>query len=185
VFDFSNNGLEKSQKYTWAPWSGINPAQFCVYNGNLYYASADAVGLVYEMNQTTYNDNGSAINSYLWTKEFSGQGPHSTWFKDWRFANLLYGLLGDWLMGLTIRVDSDEGDGLTYDLDCNPGSSTWGSVVWGSDIWDAGSTTDDVKQPLGQFRGKRIQFKFSNKNTVNSGFKVVGLNLTYNLKGKR
>jgi hypothetical protein len=185
VFDFSRNGLEKSQKYTWTPWSGINPSQFCVYNGDLYYGSANPVGFVYKMNQTTYNDNGTAINSYLWTKEFSGQKPHSTWYKDWRFANLLYGLLGDWLMGLTIRVDSDRGAGLTYDLDCSPGNSVWGTVIWGSNIWDAGSATDDVKQALGQFRGKRIQFKFSNKNVINAGFKVVGLNLTYNLKGKR
>jgi hypothetical protein len=185
VFDFSSNGLEKSQKYTWAPWSGIKPAQFTVYNGDLYYASADAVGFVYEMNQTAYNDNGTAIDSYAWSKEFSGRPQHSTYYKDWRFANLLFGLLGDWLMGITIRVDSDEGDGLTYDLDCSPGDSTWGTMVYGQENWDAGSTTDDVKQPLGQFRGKRVQFKFSNKNTVNSGFKVVGLNLTYNLKGKR
>lgn len=185
VFDFSNNGLERSQKYRWAPWTGINAAQFTVYNGDLYYGSANPVGLVYKMNQTTYNDNGAAINSYFWTKEFSGQKPHSVWYKDWRFANLLYGLLGKWKMGITIRVDSDQGDGLTYDLDCSPGDSTWGSVIWGSDVWDAGSTTDDVKQPLGQFRGKRIQFKFSNKNTLNAGFKVVGLNMSYNLKGKR
>jgi hypothetical protein len=185
VFDFSRNGLEKSQKYTWAPWSGINAAQFVVYNGNLYYASADAVGFVYQMNQTTYSDNGVAINSYFFTKEFSGQAPHSTWFKDWRFANLLYGLIGDWDMGITIRVDSDSGDGFTYDLDCDPGDSVWGTLIFGSDNWDAGSTSKDIKQPLGQFRGKRIQFKFSNKNTVNSGFKVIGLNLTYNLKGKR
>jgi hypothetical protein len=185
VFDFSRNGLEKSQKYTWAPWSGLNAAQFVVYNGNLYYASADAVGHIYQMNQSSYNDNGTAIDSYLFTKEYAGQSPHSTWFKDWRFANLLYGLIGDWNMGITIRVDSDSGDGLTYDLDCDPGSSTWGSLIYGVDDWNAGSTAKDVKQPLGQFRGKRIQFKFSNKNTVNSGFKVIGLNLTYNLKGKR
>jgi hypothetical protein len=185
VFDFSLNGLEKSQKYTWAPWSGINPAQFVVYNGNLFYGSANPVGLIYSMNQTAYNDNGTAINSYAWTKEFSGAAQHSTWYKDWRFANLLFGLLGDWLMGITIRVDSDQGEGYTYDLDCNPGDSTWGTIIWGSDVWDAGSNIDDIKQPLGQFRGKRIQFKFSNKNILNSGFKVVGLNLTYNLKGKR
>lgn len=185
VFDFSRNGLDKSQKYTWAPWSGMNAAQFCVYNGNLYYGSADAVGHVYLMNQTTYSDSGSAINSYFWTKEFSGRGQHSTWYKDWRFGNLLYGLLGKWKMGLTIRVDSDKGDGLTYDLDCSPGDSVWGTIIFGQNNWDAGTETKDIKQPLGQFRGKRIQMKFSNKNTLNSGFKVVGLNLTYNLKGKR
>jgi hypothetical protein len=137
------------------------------------------------MNQTAYNDSGTAINSYFWTKEFAGQPAHTTWYKDWRFGNLLFGLLGDWLMGFTIRTDSDKGDGTTTDIDCNPGSSTWGSMTWGTDIWDAGRDVKDIKSPLGQFRGKRIQFKFSNKNVVNAGFKIVGLNLTYNLKGKR
>jgi hypothetical protein len=185
VFDFSRNGLEKSQKFTWTPWTGMNAAQFAVYNGDLYFATSNAVGFVYKMNQTAYNDSGTAINSYFWTKEFAGQPAHTTWYKDWRFGNLLFGLLGNWLMGITVRTDSDKGDGITTDIDCNPGESTWGSMVWGSDIWDAGRDIKDIKSPLGQFRGKRIQFKFSNKNVVNAGFKVVGLNLTYNLKGKR
>jgi len=185
VFDFSTNGLQKSQKYTWIPWTGINAAQFTVYNGNLYYASADPVGFVYAMNQSPSNDSGVAINSYWWSKEFGGQPAHTTWYKDWRFLNILYGLLGDFNMGLTIRVDSDQGDGTTYDLDCSPGSETWGSLVWGSDNWDAGRGTKDLKYPLGQFRGKRIQFKYSNKNTVNQKFQVIGINLTYNLKGRR
>jgi hypothetical protein len=185
LFDFSNDGIEKAQKYTWLPWSGINAAQFTVYNGDLYYACSNAVGFVYKMNQSGYSDSGTAIDSYFWTKEFSGQPQHSTWYKDWRFTNLLYGLLGDYQMGLTIRVDSDQGSGQTYDIDCSAGTSTWGSMIWGSDNWDAGRDSKDIKYPLGQFRGKRVQFKFSNKNTVNQGFKVVGLNLTYNLKGKR
>jgi hypothetical protein len=185
VFDFSTNGLEKSQKYTWAPWSGLNASQFVVYNGDLYYSCSDAVGKIYKMNQISYNDNGTAIDSYFWSKEFSGQKPHGTWFKDWRFANLLYGLIGNWLMGLTTRTDSDSGDGTTIDIDCNPGSSVWNTLVWGSGNWEAGRSTKDLKNPLGQYRGKRIQFKFSNKNTINSGFKVIGLNMAYNLKGRR
>ena len=184
-FDFSSKGLQKEQKYTWIPWSGINASQFTVYEGDLYYASADTTGFVYEMEQTLANDSGTAINSYFWTKEFPGQPAHSTWYKDWRFANLLYELVGTYNMGLTIRVDSDQGDGVTYDLDCSPGSSTWNSMVWGTDDWDAGRESKDLKYPLGQFRGKRIQFKFSNKSTANQKFKVIGLNLTYNLKGRR
>ncbi len=185
VFDFSTSGLEKAQKYTWIPWTGINASQFTVYGGSLYYSCSNNVGYVYKMDQTSYNDSGAAINSYFWTKEFGGIGSQGVWHKDWRFSNILYGLIGDWLMGLTIRVDSDQGEGVQYDLDCNPGLSVWGTMVWGQDNWDAGRDVKDLKYPLGQFRGKRIQFKFSNKNTINSGFKVVGQNLTYNLKGKR
>jgi hypothetical protein len=185
LFDFSRSGLQKEQKYTWLPWTGINASQFTVYEGNLYYASADATGFVYAMNQTLANDSGTAINSYWWTKEFPGQPAHSTWYKDWRFVNLLYELVGAYKMGLTIRVDSDQGSGLTYDLDCAPGGSLWGTMVWGINQWNAGQESRDLKYPLGQFRGKRVQFKFSNKNTLNQKFKVIGLNLTYNLKGKR
>jgi hypothetical protein len=185
VFDFSTNGLQKSQKYTWIPWTGINAAQFTVYGGNLYYACSNAVGHVYRALNASYSDSGTAINSYFWTKEFAGQPQHSTWYKDWRFANLLYELAGNFNMGLTIRTDSDRGEGIRYDLDCSPGSSVWGSMVFGTDNWEPGRDLKDLKYPLGQFRGKRVQFKFSNNNTANQNFKVVGLNLTYNLKGRR
>lgn len=185
VFDFTKQGLEKSQKYTWAPWTGINASAFTVYNGDLYYASSNPVGLVYEMLTSNYTDSGSAIDSYYWTKEFSGHKAHSIWYKDWRFANILYELTGDFLMGLTVKVDSDRGSGQQFDLDCDPGSSKWGSLVWGTDTWEPGKDVSDIKFPLGQFRGKRIQFKFSNKNTAGVNFKIVGFGYTYNLKGRR
>jgi hypothetical protein len=185
VFDFSTDGLQKSQRYTWIPWTGINAAQFTVYGGNLYYACSDAVGHVYRALSANYSDSGTAINSYFWTKEFAGQPQHSIWYKDWRFANLLYDLAGNFYMGLTIRTDSDRSDGIRYDIDCSPGSSVWGTMVFGTDNWEPGRNLKDLKYPLGQFRGKRVQFKFSNNNTANQNFKVVGLNLTYNLKGRR
>jgi len=38
---------------------------------------------------------------------------------------------------------------------------------------------------LGAARGKRIQLYFSNQNTINQKFKIIGLNYSYNLKGRR
>jgi hypothetical protein len=74
---------------------------------------------------------------------------------------------------------------LQEEIDCNPGTVLWGAFTWGNANWEAGRSEKDIKKPLGQFRGKRIQFKFSNINKVAAKFKVVGLSLTYNLKGRR
>jgi len=137
------------------------------------------------MNNGTYVDGSTAIDSYIWTKEFAGLPGHESWHKDFRFLNLLYDLGGSWLNGITTRVDSDMGDGVTETIDCDPGTILWGAFSWGLANWEAGRTERDLKKPLGQFRGKRIQFKFSNLNTANTKFKVVGLSLTYNLKGRR
>ena len=189
VIDFSTENLSKKQKITFSPWTGLQASQFCVYGGNLYYGSANDVGFVYRMNNGTYSDDSTgtptAIDSYVWTKEYAGDAGHEAWQKDWRFANILYDLAGDWFMGISTRVDSDAGSGLQESIDCNPGTNLWGAFAWGNANWEAGRSEKDIKKPLGQFRGKRIQFKFSNLNTVATKFKVVGLSLTYNLKGRR
>jgi hypothetical protein len=185
VFDFSNSRLTKDQKYTWAPWTGLYPRCFCNYDGKLYYGTSQSTGFIYEMNTSTYNDDGTAIDSYVWSKEYSGLPGHESNHKDWRFLNLLYELVGAWKMGLTIRVDSDKGVGTSQDIDCTPGSSLWGTMVWGVDNWEPGKNDKDLKLPLGGFFGKRVQFKFSNKNQVNQNFRAIGLSLTYNLKSRR
>jgi hypothetical protein len=186
VLDFSNLHANKKQKYTWAPWSGLNIAQFCVYEGNLYGALSTATGQVYKLLTSNYDDNSVAINSYYWTKEFYGNPGHETWWKDWRFANIIYELCGAWKMGLTTRVDSDSGSGTEVDVDLTPSTTLWGStLVWSSTTWDAGRSEFDLKRTLGNFRGKRIQFKFSNKNTAGRKFRIVGMKLRYNLKGIR
>ena len=185
LMDFSDEHLNKKQTITWVPWTGLNISQFCIYGGNLYYGTSDSVGYVYKMNNGTYVDGSTAIDSYIWTKEFAGLPGHESWHKDFRFLNLLYDLGGSWLNGITTRVDSDMGDGVTETIDCDPGTILWGAFSWGLANWEAGRTERDLKKPLGQFRGKRIQFKFSNLNIKNTKFKVVGLSLTYNLKGRR
>jgi len=185
VFDFGLGRLNKKQKTSWVPWTGINAAQFTVYNNNLYYASSTATGFVYKMNQSTYSDDGTAINSYYWTKEFSGLPGDENTFKDFRHAQVFFEKSGDYFMGFTAKVDSDSGSGNTSSIDLNPGGSLWGTMVFGRDTWGGGSTEGEERKYVAPMRGKRIQFKFSNQNTVNQKFKVVGLNFVYNNKGLR
>jgi hypothetical protein len=185
VYDFTLNRVSKQQKAVWVPWTGLNAAQFTVYGSSLYYATSTATGFVYKMNQTTYGDDGSAINSYIWTKEFSGLPGDENVHKDFRYAQVFYEKSGDYFMGFTAKVDSDAGSGNTTQIDLNPGGSLWGSMVWGRDLWGGGSTEGEYRHFLAPLRGKRIQFKFSNQNTVNQKFKVVGLNFVYNKKGLR
>jgi hypothetical protein len=185
VMDFSISNLAKTQKEAWVPWTGLNAAQFTIYGGNLYYASSTATGFVYRMEAGVYSDDGAAINSYYWTKEFSGADSEYNDFKDFRYVNLLVENSGDWFMNFAYRVDSDSGDGSTQQLDLDPGSSLWGTMVWGSDTWGGGSDQEENRIYLATARGKRIQFKFSNQNTAGQKFKVHGLSFAYNLKGYR
>lgn len=186
VYDFGISNLSKQQEASWVPWSGMTAEQFAVYGGKLYYQSSDEVGHVYEMlKEGQFNDDGAAINSYIWTKEFSGAPGDEQTFKDFRYTNILYEKSGDWSMNLTYRVDSDLGDGNTIAVDLNPGGSLWGSAVLGRDNWGGGNENGEDRIYLGQLRGKRIQFKYSNQNTINQKFKTIGMQYSYNRKGRR
>jgi len=185
VMDFSIDNLSKNQKEAWAPWSGLNASQFTIYNGSLYYGSSDPVGFLFKEDPGVYADNGNAIDSYFWTKEFAGYDGDESFSKDFRYTNLLVDLAGAYSMGFAVLTDSDSGSGTLYDIDLNPEASLWGSMIWGTDTWGGGSTQRDIRQPLAGARGKRIQYKFSNKNMVNQRFKVHWQNFTYNLKGPR
>lgn len=185
MMDFTPEVLRPGRKETWVPWTGLNVAQFTVYNGTLYYGTSTATGYIYKMVEGTYNDDGAAINSYLWTKEFACGPGEESYNKDFRFTNLLADLAGAYFMDLSFRTDSDMGTGTNYPIDLNPGGSLWGHMVWGQDDWGGGASQSDLKISLGTARGKRIQFKFSNQNTVNQRFKVHFQNFTYNIKGAR
>lgn len=185
VYDFSISRLTKTKQPSWVPNTGVAPAQFTIYSGKLYFQSASATGFVYQMEAGTYGDDGSAIDSYYWTKEFPGYSSEVNYNKDFRYANLLVENSGAYFMNLTYRVDSDSGTGDTQQIDLNPGGSLWGSMIWGVDNWGGGTSQQEVRQFLGTARGKRIQFKFSNQNTLNQKFKVYRFNYAYNLKGYR
>jgi hypothetical protein len=185
VFDFSVSNLSKKTPYSWAPWTGLFPAQFAEYSGELYFGDGREVGFVRQLNTGTYNDDGAAINSYYWTKEFGGNPGDFNFHKDFRYANILVDVAGDYLMSVTARTDSDLGSGNMQTIDLDPGGSLWGSMDWGLDTWGGGTSQKEVRVDLGTLSGKRIQYKFDNQNTANQRFKVHGLNFLSNVKGFR
>jgi hypothetical protein len=185
VFDFSASNLSRDQRYSWSVYSGLAAAQFAIYGGSLYYGSSTANGLVYQLETSSYTDGSgsTAIDSYFWTKEFSGLKGHENLIKDFRKVKLLVDLAGSYAMGLTYRVDSDNSEGLTIDIDLSSPQAVWGSFTWGNSNWGAGYLQKEIEVSLGAVYGKRIQFKFSNKNTASRRFKVHGINLIYNIRG--
>lgn len=185
LYDFSVSDILKKQEGAWIPWTGINAQQFAEFNGGLYSQTSTANGFVYALNSSLYSDDGTAIDSYYWTKEFSGIPGNENWTKDWRLIELLYEKSGDYYMLLAYLIDSGVGVGTSQTLSLNPGGSLWGTMLWGVHDWGGGQSFGESRISLGQCRGKRIQLKFSNQNTINQKFKVLGLRLNYNLKGRR
>ena len=126
----------------------------------------------------------TAINSYFWTKEFAGLPGHENLIKDFRKVRVLVDKPADYKMSVAVRVDSEAGSaGLAYDVDLNPGGSIWNAFIWGQGNWGGGREQDEYEIPLGGISGRRIQFKFTNKDTNNQRFKVHGLNFIYNIRG--
>jgi hypothetical protein len=185
VLDYSMSNLRKNQKESWVPWTGLNATQFTVYNGSLYYVSSTATGFVYRLEGGTYSDDGAAIDSYYWTKEYPGYSNEINFNKDHRYLKMLVDQAGNYFMGFAYRVDSDKGTGTLKQVSLNPGSSLWGTMRWGLDMWGGGKNQDEKLVYLDGARGTRIQFKFTNQNTANQRFKVHRLNYAYNLKGYR
>ena len=184
-FDFSMENLSKNQKFAWAPWTGMNVSQMCIYGGMLYYGTSDATGFVYRMMvDNTFSDDGSAINSYYWTKEYDGGPGYESFWKDWRYINILYEASGEYNMTLSHRMNSAEDEGQSVDVDLTPDAALWGTMVWGTDMWSAGYETKELDHAIGS-GGRRIQLKFSNQNTAGQKFKLVGMQLRYNLRGRR
>ena len=187
VFDFTLNSLLNKTRNSWVPWTGskLSANHFVSYLGNLYFISSISNGLVYKMNNGTYSDDGSAIDSYYWTKEYGGLDDEYNIVKDFRFVNILLEQSGDWNMDLNYRVDSDDSEGSQVEVDLSAGGSIWGTMIWGTDSWGRSGSEDEKVISLGQSLGKRVQFKFSNQNVVNQKFRVIGLNIQYNVKGVR
>ena len=185
VMDFSISNISKNQKESWVPYTGLSASQFTIYGGNLYYGSSTANGRVYKMDSGLYHDDGTAIDSYFWTKEFVGADTDTNFTKDFRYINLLVDNAGAYYMNITYKVDSDRGSGNTIQLNLDPGGSLWGVMVWGVDTWGGGTNQKEFRQFLASALGRRIQFKFSNQNTVSQRFAVHGLNFLYNIRGYR
>lgn len=185
VYDYSISNLSKRKRGAWVPYTGLNASQFTIYNGLLYYGESTGTGLVKQLETTSYNDNGSAIDSYWMSKDFSGLKPEEDLYKDFRTLQVLVDKAGSYFMNLYTVVDADDSDGDLTTIDLSNDAATWNSFVWGTGVWGAGNFREDYRIFLGKKRGKAISFKFSNQNTANQRFKVHGLRFTYNIKGRR
>jgi len=182
-FDFVRRG--KSRKIgSWVPFTGIEAADFTVYDGNIYFGDSADTGFVNMAQDGTYTDNGSAINSYFETKEFDGGEKWRHYEKDYRQAEFTVETLGAWFMQISYRIDSDKGQGNSQQIDLDPQGSLWNSMIWGQNTWGGGKDRVDARVDLFG-SGKRVAFKFSNLNTAGSGFKVVRGNCYYNRRGLR
>jgi len=185
IFDFSYERISKSQQSLWVLWKGINVRDFTAFGGKLYGGSSLADGLVYQLEDDTYNDNDAAIDSYFWTKEFSGIPGHENLTKDFRRVKILVDNAGTYDMDLAVRVDSEStSGGLVFPIALTPGGGIWGAMVWGVGSWGGGRAQDEKEIFLSGLSGRRIQFRFSNQNTAGQRFKVQGLNFYYNVRGK-
>lgn len=185
VYDF--NMTTAGADPAWAPYTGIpfNSSQMTIYDSKLYSGTSDDTGFVYQFEDGTHNDDGVAIDSYLWTKEFGGFDDHLNKHKDFRTANVLVENAGAYSMNIIFRVDSDKGAGNTQAISLDPGGSVWGVMEWGTDAWGGGSNEKEEQVTLQGVKGKRIQFRFDNQNTADQKFRVDGLLMTYNKKGTR
>ena len=88
-------------------------------------------------------------------------------------------------MGFWLRLDSSLGVGFTDQIDLTPDTSLYGTAIYGLSVYGVANQTFDLEKSIGQFKGKRIQFKFSNQNTLNQKFKCTNLSFEYNLRGIR
>lgn len=186
LFDFSFSNIKKQQQVTFCPITGWNASHFTIYGGKLYYASSDSTGFVFQVDGTgVYSDNGVAIDSYFYTKEFTGFVDETNYSKDFRYANILIDNAGSYFMNLTYKTDSDAGTGQAIPISVSNGGTNWGSLMFGTSLWGGGNSQSEQRAFLQNARGKRLQFKFSNQNVAGQRFKVHRMNFAYNVKGFR
>lgn len=185
VYDFSIEQVTSDNRPAWIPFTGLSAEMFTIYNRKLYFASSLANGFVYEADTTTYSDDGVAIDSYIWTKEFSGYGRDAHLSKDFRSLFALVENAGNWQMTIGARSDSDKGVGTSYTIPLDPGGTLWGSFVFATDTWGGGLDRHDVSQFLGTLKGRRVSFKFSNQNVAGQWFRLHNFAFSYNIRGER
>lgn len=192
VFDFSLGRLDRKQEASWTPWDNCKFSAFTTYRHSsrdktqLFGGSSIANGQVKELNVAdTYHDDAStAINSYYFTKRFSGRKQDQNLHKDFRYGLILHEISStDQDLGFTYIVDGQT-TGTTNVISLT-GAATWGEVNWGEFVWSPGRGSQETRSYTAPQYGKRIQFKFDNRNTADYHFKIYGFNFVYNIKGLR
>jgi hypothetical protein len=189
VWDFSMSNVRKEQPASWSPWEGTGHSitQFAIYDGKLYGASATTNGFVYRLGDTgVYADDSAAIDSYWWSKEYSGFTQDTASTKDFRYINILVDNAGSYSMNLKYRTDSDRGAGTTQAVDLSTTAPTWNGSTWNGTIWSAGVGQSEKRVYLGgSVRGLRLQIRFDNQNIASQRFRVHRGQLFYNIRGYR
>lgn len=189
VLDFTREALDAEDKspLAWYPWSyaSLAPGPMTVFNNNLYFGTDSATGFVYKMNFATISDDGTAIDSYWTTKEFSGRAQDINTTKDFRRFEILFQRLGSYNMSVGYRTDSSSGDFTLQNVSLAQGGSLWGTLIWGLNEWSAGFQEGEETIFMPASRGKRIQFFFSNQNTAGQQFQMIRKKFSYNNKGRR
>lgn len=191
-FDLPRTG-QSSSPGAWAPWDGINVKSFLIVDGTLYGGTSNSDARIWQFNSGSYQDaTGLAINSYIWTKQFGGEGDLSYWTKDGRRVDLWYALLGTFNMRYRYRIDGDEGGGTQYEVDLTPAGPLWSTngggngFFWGDGTnYGAGTSDKQSRIYIGPVVGKRFQHGFTNENTVGQYFKAFSLQSTMNLRRER
>jgi hypothetical protein len=200
-FDITRLGSD-GQPGSWVKWDGVvGCTDFVVLENTLYGAIDAAFGNIVSFNNGTYTDaDGSAINSYFWTKQMGGEQSIDSWIKDWRFLNIWYEKLGDYKMDLTYRVDG--GGGNVKEIDLDPQTTVWASstsnpsavsLVWADsgdgdssdEVWASDENDDETQHPVGPLVGRRLQVKYDNQNTAGQGFKIHSMKAKMNLRRQR
>lgn len=187
-FDYLRREKSSTKGGSWVPFTmPVGFTAFTIYGGLLYGQSSTANGFVYLMeNGGVFNDDGTAIDSYWLSKEFTGHPQHLENQKDFRFSNFVVEALGNYYMSVRRIIDGDTSLGVESTVNLSPGGSLWGAMVWGVDPWGGAKERTKVTLYFGTASGKRLQIRFDNQNTVNQGFHVYGsASFSYNVRGKR
>jgi hypothetical protein len=184
--DLNRLGYE-GEPGSWAPWSGINASVIFPHYGYLIFGDSTTTGFVRKLTPGVYNDSGSAIDSYFWTKQLAGdsEGQIGSYVKDLRELFIWFQKLGSYHMNVRVRVDGDTSAGVAYPVSLAQTSALWGSMVWGVDPWGGLQTDFDERIPLPGYLGKKFQIRFDNQNTAGQAFRVHRIELGMNMRRRR
>lgn len=187
----------EGQPGSWSLWDGINARSWVVHNGKLYAGDRGDTGFVRQLYDGTYTDDGSAINSYWYSKPLGGEASIDSWIKDFRWLNLWWKEIGTGIWDVSAKTevvyDSTTGQVTSYGGDetliatiapvANP--SLYGTAIYGTSSFYTEAAEREGQFSLGSLLGRRCQYKFSNGNTADQAFKVLSLKAIMNLRRQK